>query len=153
MSVILVRHRLLLCAFVLVALLPLVPVATAQVTVSAPVLSVATPIILPSTLISVQGDGFTPGGRVSIFIYDRWGETLHPHVWAIAGHGQGGVSGSHDPSLGYIPAGRLDVVIDHAPPGEDEATGDISCGRDLMVRAYDQQADAWSNVLDVTARC
>ena len=155
MSLILVRNRLLICAFVLFALLSLVPVSTttAQGTVSVPVLSVATPVSLPSTLIAVQGDGFTPGGLVYIAVYDRWGETLHQRVWAVAGHGQGGVGGSHDPSLGYVPAGTLDVVIDHASPGGDEATGGISCGRDLMVRAYDQQAAAWSNLLDVTARC
>jgi hypothetical protein len=155
MPFILSRNRLVVCVLFLFTLLLQGPVstATAQVTGSAPVLSVATPVVLPSTLIVVQGQGFTPGGLVYVAIYDRWGEHLHEHVWAIAGHGHLGVSGSHDPNLGYVPAGTLDVVIDHASPGEDEETGGISCGRDLMVRAYDQQAAAWSNLLDVTARC
>ena len=143
---------------------------SAQVSRSTPVLSVADAVVLPSNLIKVEGEGFTPDGDVYIALYDRWGERVYGHVWAIAAHGNYGVSGSEDPQLGYVPAGALDVVIDLSPitvygpsgfqiptigvrTGAEQASATGACGRDLMVRAYDQQAATWSNLLDVTARC
>ena len=125
---------------------------------------------LPSALLVVEGEGFTPDGLVYIALYDRWGEDVYGHVWTIAAHGNFGVSGSQDPNLGYVPAGALDIVIDLSPAttygpngfqvpttgvgsGAGQAIAAGACGRDLMVRAYDQQAAAWSNLLDVTAQC
>ena len=167
----LLRHRLLMvCLLSLFALLSQGPTATAQVTGSSPVLSSAAVVALPSALLVVEGEGFTSDGLVYIVIYDRWGEDVYGHVWAIAAHGNLGVSGSQDPNLGYVPAGAIDVVIDLSPAttfgqngfpipttgagsGADQAIAAGGCGRDLMVRAYDQEAAAWSNLLDVTAQC
>jgi hypothetical protein len=51
-----------------------------------------------------------------------------------------GPNGSQDPAQGYVPAG-------------EQAEAGVTCGRDLMIRAYDQQAATWSNVVDVVAGC
>jgi hypothetical protein len=51
-----------------------------------------------------------------------------------------GPNGSQDPALGYVPAG-------------DQATSGRVCERNLMVRAYDAEASAWSDLIDVTAGC
>jgi hypothetical protein len=51
-----------------------------------------------------------------------------------------GPHGSQDPAQGYVPA-------------SDQAQAGVACGRDLMVRAYDQQAATWSNVVDVAGTC
>jgi hypothetical protein len=172
MARIIARNRGVVCLLFLLLILPnasFLP-ASAQVSRSTPVLSVAAAVALPSTLIKVEGEGFTPDGLVYIAIYDRWGEDVHGHVWAIAAHGNYGVSGSEDPDLGYVPAGALDVVIDLSPAmvygpngfqvptvgiglGADQAIADGACGSDLMVRAHDVEGAAWSNLLDVTANC
>jgi len=170
MPFLLSRSRLLVTLLTLTALISWAPAAIAQGERSSPVLSNAAVVALPSVLLVVEGEGFTPDGLVYIAIYDRWGEDVYGHVWVIAAHGNFGVSGSQDPNLGYVPAGALDIVIDLSPAttygpngfqvpttgvgsGADQAIAAGGCGRDLMVRAYDQQAAAWSNLLDVTAQC
>jgi hypothetical protein len=190
-------QRVLIGLLVLISLLShvLSPTASARDT-SSPVLSVATAVALPSTLISVQGDGFSSGGLVYLAVYDRWGTELHDHVWTVASTAHYGTNGSADPAQGYVPAGTIDAVIDLYPatvygtngsqdpaqgfrqsvdavpapaaiygpngsqdpaqgyvPGVDQVTVGVSCGRDLMVRAYDQQGATWSNLLDIRAAC
>jgi hypothetical protein len=172
MARIIARNRVVICLLFLMSILPnasFLP-ASAQISQSTPVLSVAAAVALPSTLIKVEGEGFTPDGLVYIAIYDRWGEDDYGHVWAIAAHGHYGVSGSDDPDLGYVPAGAIDVVIDLSPAmvygpngfqvptvgiglGDGQVIAEGACGRDLMVRAHDVEAAAWSNLLDVTASC
>jgi hypothetical protein len=189
------RHRVIICLLFLVSLLSpaLVPGAGAQ-SAGSPVLSIASAVALPSTLLTVQGDKFTAGGLVYLAIYDRWGAEVHDHVWAVASTAHFGANGSADPAQGYAAAGTLREVIDLVPatvfgpngsqdpaqgyvagfdapsgavygpdgsqdpaqgfaPDSGDAAVDISCGRDLMVRAYDVAAATWSNLLDVTARC
>jgi len=51
-----------------------------------------------------------------------------------------GPNGSQDPAQGYVPAG-------------DQTQAGVACGHDLMVRAYDQQAGTWSNLVDVAGTC
>jgi hypothetical protein len=143
---------------------------TAQVARTSPVLSLAVAVSPPATMLKVEGEGFTPDGLVQLVIYDRWGVDGYDHVWTIAAHGHYGVSGSDDPDLGYVAPGDIDVVIELVPavvyvsngslgsdlgdvPGANQPIPDYACARDLMVRAYDQQAGTWSNLLDVTALC
>ena len=52
----------------------------------------------------------------------------------------------------YGPNGSQDPDQDNVP-GVDLPIVGYTCGRDLMVRAYDQQIATWSNLLDVTALC
>jgi hypothetical protein len=80
-----------------------------------PVLSIASAVALPSTLLAVQGDKFTAGGLVYLAIYDRWGTDVHEPVWAVASTAQFGPNGSIDPAQGYAAAGTLREVIDLAP--------------------------------------
>jgi hypothetical protein len=170
MPFLLSRSRLLVCLLFVIAFLPEGTTAIAQVDGSSPNLSNASVAGRPLTLVVVEGEGFTPDGLVYVVVYDRWGEDVYGHVWATAAHGNFGVSGSQDPNLGYIAAGTLDIVIDLSPAvtyspngfqipttgvglGAGQAIAAGACGRDLMVRAYDQQSAAWSNLLDVTAQC
>jgi hypothetical protein len=172
MSFILTRSRILYCLLFLALLLPQVPVstATAQGIRSTPVLSYAATVTLPASTVTVAGEGFTPGGPVTIAVYDRWGVDAYEHVWTTAAEGTEGDSGSQNSTPGHIPAGAIDEVIALFPvavgetngsqdpdqdfvPGVHEPIIGVTCGRDLMVRAYDQRTATWSNVLDVTASC
>jgi hypothetical protein len=110
------RHRVIICLLFLVSLLPpaLVPGASAQ-TAGSPVLSIASAVALPSTLLTVQGNEFTAGGLVYLAIYDRWGTDVHEPIWAVASTAHFGANGSIDPAQGYAAAGTLREVIDLAP--------------------------------------
>jgi hypothetical protein len=172
MSVILSRNRLLVCLVFLSMLLPEVAVstATAQVDRSRPVLSYAATVTLPATMVTVAGEGFTPGGPVIIAVYDRWGVNVYENVWTTAADGTERGTSSQNADLGDVPTGAIDEVIALFPvavdgpngsqdpdqdfmPGVDQPIIGFVCGRDLMVRAYDQRSATWSNVLDVTASC
>ena len=197
MPLILSRNRVIICLLFFVSLVPgiLGPSASAQSGTSGPVLSIASAVSPPSSLIAVVGEGFSPGGLVYIAVYDQWGVELHEHLWTVASAAHYGPHGSQDPALGYVPSGYINEVIDLFPapvygphgsmdpaqgysggsdvaqepgaiygphgsqdpaqgyvPAGDEATG-LACGHDLMVRAYDQQAATWSNLVDVVAGC
>ena len=135
-----------------------------------PVLSIATTVRPPATMVRVAGQGFTPGGRVYIAVYDRWGVDVYTNIWTTATDGSEGVTDSQNSNPGEAQVGSVDAVfalvpiVVHGPnesqdpdqdfmPGVDQPIIGFTCGRDLMVRAYDQQLAAWSNLLDVTAQC
>ena len=166
------RNRTLVFLFVLTVFLPQSrdSTATAQVVRSMPVLSIAAAVGPPATTVRVAGEGFTPGGRVSIAVYDRWGVDVYEHVWITAADGTAGGTGSQNADPGDATAGAVDEVFALVPiavdgpndsqdpdrdfmPGVDQPIIGFVCGRDLMVRAYDQQIATWSNLLDVTALC
>ena len=82
MSFVLSRTRILVCLLVLTVFPPQVQAstATAQEVRSMPVLSIAAAVGPPATMVRVAGEGFTPGGRVYIAIYDRWGVDVYEHA-------------------------------------------------------------------------
>ncbi len=166
------RNRTLVFLLVLTVFLPQsrVSTATQQVIRSMPVLSIAAAVGPPATMVRVAGEGFTPGGRVYIAVYDRWGVDVYENVWTTATDGTEGVTGNQNSNLGDAPAGAVDEVFTLIPiavygpnesqdpdqdfmPGVDQPIIGFTCGRDLMVRAYDQQIATWSNLLDVTPLC
>jgi len=87
---------------------------------------------------TVTGDAFTPGGEVYVALYDQWGATLHENRSTIAAPVVHGPNGSADPALGFRRGGAL-----------SETFGGL-CGTTPMVRAYDQQAELWSNWLNIS---
>jgi hypothetical protein len=115
--------------------------------------SAAAPTISSPTLTSTQawapqagtlviaGESFTPGGVVFVALYDQWAEELYETRWIVAGLTTYGPDGSLDPATGYRQGGTFQEIFDGL------------CGAEVMVRAYDQVADAWSNVVDVEAGC
>src|SRR5215211_3903572 len=116
MPLIISHQRVIICLLFLISFLPhaLVPAASAQGTGS-PVLSIASAVALPSTLLTVQGDGFSAGGLVYLAIYDRWGVEVHEHVWTVASITHFGANGSIDPAQGYVAAGSINELFDLAP--------------------------------------
>jgi hypothetical protein len=143
MSLIVARHRVIICLLFLVSLVPqaLLPAAGAQGT-SGPLLTLAGAVALPSGLVAVEGHGFNAGGLVSLVVYDQRSAEVHEHVWTVATTAHFGPNGSADPAQGYVPAGTINEVIDIFP--------NTVCGQDLIVQAYDHQAAAWSNLLDIS---
>lgn len=115
MSRAVIRPRVIICLLLVVSLLPqaVVPAASAQV--AAPVLSQARAVTPLSTLLLVEGHGFSPGGLVYIAVYDRWGVENHAHLWTVASPAVFGPNGSADPARGYTPAGTVHEVIDLLP--------------------------------------
>jgi hypothetical protein len=168
--------RSILPLFVLVSLLPAgaASVVTAQTSIAGD-LAVAYVVSSPSTMVIVEGEGFSPGGVVYLAVYDRRGAEVHEPVRTMASAADYGTNGSIDPGNGYAPAGSISEAFVLFPAtvfgpngSQDPAQGYVrgadagpalssddgpGCGRDLMVRAYDAQADAWSNAVDVVPAC
>jgi hypothetical protein len=165
-----VRIRVIICLLFLVSFNPiLTPAAGAQPVAALPVLRSALTTSLSLGQIAVHGDGFTPGGLVSIVLYDRWGQDVYAPVRTVASVGQFGPNGSSDPAQGYVAPGtlshHLDLTTDatYGPngsadpaqgyvPGEAVA-GTFACGQELMVRALDYRTSTWTNLLDFAAPC
>ena len=94
-----------------------------------------------SGMVTVSGEGFSPGGQVYVALFDRWGATLHETRWVTASPTVYGRDGSADPAAGLHRGGTLDEVFAHL------------CDSTPMVRAYDQETATWSNWLDVNPGC
>jgi len=94
----------------------------------------------PDTIV-LSGQGFTPGGRVYVAIYDQMGAHLYPTRWIAASAAAYGPDGSTDPALGYRPGGTLHEVFTHL------------CGATAMVRAYDESTVTWSNWMNFEVNC
>jgi hypothetical protein len=92
-------------------------------------------------LVVVRGQHFTPGGDVFIAIHDPWAERSHETRWTTASETTFDMLGHDDPDLGFRPGGVVNESFDRL------------CGQQLMVRAYDQATDTWSNLLDVESAC
>jgi hypothetical protein len=94
--------------------------------------------------------GYVEGGKIAEG-FDLFRETIY------------GPNGSMDPAQGYV-AGNYEpefVEAFYGPNGsQDPAQGyvpahtvELACDAPLMVRAYDNQTQAWSNTLDVLIGC
>jgi hypothetical protein len=110
------RHPLIICLLFLVSLMPpvFVPGAGAQGSQTV-VPAIASAVALPSSVLTVRGDGFSPGGLVYLAVYDRWGAEVHDHRWTVASTAHFGPNGSADPAQGYVRAGAITEVIDLFP--------------------------------------
>ena len=168
------RHRFVL----IIAILGLVAlggqVAHASNTQVAPVDS---PLLIEASathqspeLVVVRGQNFTPGGAVYVVLYDQWGMERHETRWVNASSTVYGPNGSQDPAIGfsqggliieifgafetvYGPNGSQDPAVGYVPAETGDATFGSLCGSALMIRAYDLQKDAWSDVIDVAPGC
>ena len=167
-----VRIRVIICFLFLIPLNPiLTPGAGAQPVSVGPVLRSALTIQPSFGLVAVQGEGFTPGGLVTIVLYDRWGQDAFVPVRTVASLGQYGANGSADPAQGYVAAGTIDRTVDFLPdasygpngsadpaqgyvPGATaEIVASLQCGQLLMVRAHDARSNAWTNLVDIAVAC
>jgi len=87
--------------------------------------------------------GFVPGGAIeAIFGVTGSVEGSSVAIDEISGGSESIFpNGSHMSATEYVP---VDLV--------DERVGNL-CGATAMARAYDEQTDAWSNMLDIDAGC
>jgi hypothetical protein len=193
------RNRVIICVMLLFACIQTGATGGFAQAGPSPVLASAISSVPLAQGITIQGEGFSPGGLVYVVFYDRWGATVHDHVWAVASGATYGANGSSDPAQGYSPGGKIsdrlpfllapvygangsadpaqgyaasssalsaqgmtepvfgqngsqDPAQGYSPAGLASSDA-VACGRDLMVRAYDTRANAWSNLVDVTAGC
>lgn len=95
--------------------------------------------------------GYVDGGRIDE-VFAQFRETIY------------GPNGGMDPALGYRPGTDLTIPRKaiYGPNGSmDPAQGyipgdgadQIPCDQPLMVRAFDNQTAAWSNLVDVVSGC
>lgn len=116
----------------------------------------------PSSLIMLNGYGFTPAGRVYIAFYDQWGVKLQETRWVTASSTVLGSDGSDSIYTGSSSGGTIteafgaSAAVYGANGSQDPANGYVAaslsgdlCGIETMVRAYDQQTARWSSLLDV----
>jgi hypothetical protein len=95
--------------------------------------------------IVVSGEGFTPGGRTYIAVYDLMGAKLYDTRWSTA------------TQAFEVTGSRADVPEAH--PITRTTGGALFerfaglCGAAVMVRAYDAQTSLWSNFLEVAPYC
>jgi hypothetical protein len=139
------RHSLLasllLAALSLIACSP--PVSAAQIDDASPRLAVtAVGTSAPGTVL-IQGHDFTPGGDVTVYIlaYSQGGMDLLEARSVVAADAIYGPNGSADPALGYVPGGTFSETFRSL------------CETIPMVRAYDEQRDAWSDWIDIDPGC
>src|SRR5215203_7013438 len=96
-------------------------------------------------LFTVTGNGFTPGGRVYLAIYDQMGAQLYETRWSTAGLPVLALMGptGHEPRP-LLGSGRGGML--------HEAFANL-CGATAMMRAYDLETDTWSTWLTVEPAC
>jgi hypothetical protein len=89
----------------------------------------------------VTGERFAPGGEVRVVLY-RAGRTRSALIRLVrASEPIFGVSGSTEPTRGFIPGGFIGITFGSA------------CDEPAFVRALDQQTGIWSNGLRVKPDC
>ena len=104
-----------------------------------PILTGATAAIQTPGMITVTGEGFTPGGEVDVVVYHQWGVTPDEIRSTTASRASYGPNGSHDPAIGFTRGGLLSEAFERP------------CGATATVRAFDRETAAWSNWLNVDA--
>jgi hypothetical protein len=133
-------YRLMVLLFLAAVSFAVPSAGSAQEHAALPVLTSVAAESVPG-LVQVRGQQFTPGGTVFIAIQDPWGERSYETRWTTASETTFDMLGHDDPDLGFRPGGVVNESFDQL------------CGQQLMVRAYDQATDTWSNLLDVETAC
>jgi hypothetical protein len=96
-------------------------------------------------LFTVTGNGFTPGGRVYLAIYDQMGAQLYETRWSTAGLPLLALMGPTGHEAALLPgAGRGGMLRE---------TFANLCGATAMMRAYDLETLTWSTWLTVEPAC
>ena len=96
-------------------------------------------------LFTVTGNGFTPGGRVYLAIYDQMGKQLYETRWITAGLPLLVLMGPTGHEAASLPgAGRGGMLRE---------TFANLCGATAMMRAYDIETRTWSTWLTVEPTC
>lgn len=131
--------------------------AAAPSAVAGPTLdSVVTSSNLPG-LVTVSGHGFTPGARVYVALYDRWGRVLYETRWTMASgrYFQPPLNLGSGDDLHFDTGGAIAEAFVLAPALQELAaishkTGArMECPAAVMARAYDQSTARWSAVVDL----
>jgi hypothetical protein len=97
-------------------------------------------------LFTVTGQGFTPGGRVYLAVYDQMGAKLYETRWIEASPDATVLR--HEPGDG--PLGRSPETV---AGGALRATFVNLCGATVMERALDAATNTWSNWVDAVPTC
>lgn len=162
------RHFVLMVAIagLLILEIPGAFARDSQVPVAASPILIDALAVTPEGSVMVMGRNFTPGGEVYIALYDQWGKQLHETRWVTASDAVYGPNGSQDPATGFSRAGTINAILGaseaiYGPNGsQDPARGYVAgasfpslCGAEVMARAYDEQTDTWSDLLDINADC
>jgi hypothetical protein len=98
-----------------------------------PLLFDATTAAAAPGMVTIDGQGFTTGGRVYVAVYDQMGAKLYETRWIWAS----AAAGDNAPDM---PA-----IVIKAPNGRFIATFARSAGANVMIRAYDATTETWSN--------
>lgn len=95
--------------------------------------------------IALAGFDFTAGHRVFIAVYDQMGAKLYQTRWLTASP-QYTITGMSDvsPEAHPIISAEKGAFLAHFPR---------FCGASVMVRAYDQSTETWSNWVDFDSNC
>ena len=97
----------------------------------------------------MAGQGFTPGGRVYVALYDQWGAALFETRWVTASerYFQPPLNLGTGDDLVFDTGGTIAeaFVIE---PAVLEVAG-LACTTALMGRAYDQSTATWSAMVDL----
>jgi hypothetical protein len=86
-------------------------------------------------MVTVDGQGFTAGGRVYVAVYDQMGAKLYETRWVNA-------TGPMPPFEAGV---WNDQVADTTHYGAIHETFDHLSGANVMIRAYDATTETWSN--------
>jgi hypothetical protein len=111
-----------------------------------PLLFDATGAVTAPGMVTVDGQGFTAGGRVYVAIYDQMGAKLYETRWVKA-YAAVTIVGASDNAPEAHP------VISSSPDGRFIAAfGNISSAN-VMIRAYDATTETWSNWVEPNPSC
>ena len=153
------RHLSLLLALVLLVLL--CP-GSARLSTAAPIV-VTGPVLnsfvassdLPD-VVTISGNGFTPGGRVYVALYDQWGAALYETRWVTASerYFQPPLNLGTGDDLVFDTGGTIAEAFVIVPAVLEIAAGSqhnapLACTTALMARAYDQDSATWSAMVDL----
>lgn len=109
-------------------------------------------------LVFIEGDGFTPGGRVQIVVVDQWGNALHEPVWTMSSSGAPfGDSDTYIGVTGYPISGSIVLVLQlegtatYGPNGSQDPANGYHAGdaSSIKIRAFDEHANTWSDFAEV----
>lgn len=106
-----------------------------------PPLLLAAPNAGDGGAVSISGFGFTAKGRVYVAIYDAMGAKLYPNRWVTSA------------TLTHVNGMSDGSAVTLASEGIFNTSLAWYCGSNVMIRAYDQGTQTWSNWVKLPANC